>query len=41
MMFSNAALQRRRFVLSLKKSFDLPVYAEQMASTFVDFVWLP
>ena len=36
-MFSNGPLRRRRLLLSPEKSFCLPVYAEQLASAFVEF----
>jgi hypothetical protein len=36
-MATNAEKKRRRLILSPEKSFDLPVYAEQLASAFADF----
>jgi len=36
-MASGAVKKIQRLILSSKKSFDLPVYAEQLASAFAEF----
>ena len=36
-MAPNVVKKRRTLILSPEKSFDLPIYAEQLASAFADF----
>jgi hypothetical protein len=36
-MSTDALKKKRRLILSPEKSFDLPVYAEQLASAFQEF----
>ena len=36
-MAAGAEKKRRRLILSPEKSYDLPVYAQQLASAFVEF----
>lgn len=36
-MPANTVKHRRRLILSPEKSFELPVYAQQMASAFAEF----
>ena len=36
-MLHDAVMQNRNVLISSKKTFELPVYANQMASSFVEF----
>ena len=36
-MLHNAVMQNRNVLISPEKTFELPVYANQMASSFADF----
>ena len=36
-MLHNAMMQNQNVLISPEKTFELPVYANQMASSFVDF----